>query len=673
MALNYKLHAPVTNAADADLSGHFLCGNESLAAGKYRQAAEHYRQVLAASPDSAEAHNNLGVALKRQHQFDDAGAAFQRAVAARPDFVDAYVNLGDTLRQLNRLDEARICLQAALDVDPVCPAAYNNLGIVHRRLGDNDAAIQCFQRALYLQPGNVNAANNLGNVLALTHRLDEAEVQFAQAACTDAQSLSAHNHMGLLRQRQGRLSEAEQEFQTAIQLDASYAIAHLNLGVLYLYEGRINEAQHCFRQAQRIKPQFAKAHSNLLISLGYDPSVDLEELFAEHLRWQQQHAVDVPHITTHANSPQPLRRLRIGYVSIDFRSHPVASFIEPILKLRNHLQVEVVCYSDVPTPDVVTERLKKLADEWHNIAGMADAEVVERIQQDSIDVLVDLAGHTAGNRLTVFAQKPAPVQFSMLGYGNTTGLTTIDCRITDAICDPPEEPCRHTETLVRISAGSFTYAPPQTAPDVQPPPALKNRYVTFGSFNNLAKIGPEVIAAWAEILATIPNSRLRLKNGAFGDEKVRHRFQELFRQHHIPTERILFQGFVESKEEHLAAYHDVDVALDPFPYTGATTTCEALWMGVPVVTLRGANYVGRMSAGILNQTGYGYLTAASKPQYVSTAIGIASDVAQLSEIRGELRQQLQSSSLCQAEPVVVEIESAYRAAWQRWCETRVAP
>ncbi|TWU13130.1 TPR repeat-containing protein YrrB [Symmachiella macrocystis] len=672
MALNYKLHAPAANAA-ADLSGHFLRGNESLAAGDYRQAVECYHQVLAVSPDLAEAHNNLGVALKRQQQFDDAGVAFQRAVAARPDFVDAYVNLGDTLRQLDRLEEARICLQAALDIDPNCPAAYNNLGIVQRRLGDNDAAIQSFQQALRLQPNHASAADNLGNVLAQTNRLEEAEVQFAQAACTDAQALSAHNHMGLLRQRQGRLREAEQEFQTAIQLDASSATAHLNLGVLYLYEGRVKEAQYCFRQTLQLQPQFIKAHSNLLISLGYDPGVDLDELFDEHLRWQQQHAADIPHITTHANSPQPRRRLRIGYISIDFRRHPVASFIEPILKLRNTSEVEVVCYSDVPAPDAVTERLEKLADEWHNVAGMADAELVERIQQDGIDVLVDLAGHTAGNRLLVFAQKPAPVQFSMLGYGNTTGLTTIDCRITDAICDSPEEPCRHTETLVRIPAGSFTFAPPQSAPDVQPPPALKNRYVTFGSCNKLAKIGPDVIAVWAEILAAIPNSRLRLKNGAFGDEKVRQRFHELFRQHHIPAERIQFQGFVESEEEHLAAYHHVDVALDPFPYTGATTTCEALWMGVPVVTLRGANYVGRMSAGILNQTGYGYLTAASKPQYISTAIGIASDVAQLSEIRNDLRQQLQSSSLCQPEPIVAEIESAYRTAWQHWCQTQVAP
>jgi len=664
----YKWHAAAGERSDDDWHAHFQRGAEFLAAGEFAQAAGEFQRVLAVAPQTAEAHNNLGVALKRQKKYNEAGAAFQKAIAVRDDFIEAYVNLGDTLRLLNRLEEAKLCLKAALDIDPNCAAAHNNLGIVHRRLGESEAARECFHRALQLQPDDVDAANNLGNLLAAENQDAAAEEQFTQAVANDAQSLDAHNHLGLLRHRQGRLEEAEQEFQAAIELDPNYIHAHVNLGVLYQHQGRVKEAQQSARRALEIDPSFTTAHSNLLIALGYDADVSVEELYAEHQRWNQTHAAKLTPKQNHPHNPDPHRAIRVGYVSPDFRDHPVATFVEPLIRRHRRSKFEVVCYSDAPKADAKTELLRGLADRWQDVAALSDAELAAKIAEDRIDILVDLAGHTAGNRLLTFAQRPAPVQISMIGYGWTTGLETIDFRVTDETCDPAGETERHTEELLRVPSGHFAFCPPVEAPEVTRPPVLKNRFITFGSFNNLAKIGPPVIELWAEILKGIPNSRLMLKNAAFQDRGVCERYWGLLERRNVSRGRVIFRGYAETAADHLAAYNDVDIALDPFPYTGATTTCEALWMGVPVITLRGDSYVGRMSAGILSQAGYPHLIADMPLQYVSTAVGLGSDISQLEELRHGLRGRLQSSSLCETTAIVSEIESAYRDAWRRWCE-----
>ncbi len=656
-----------------DVPSLFQQGNSLLSQGDYVGAAELYRQVLIAAPRSAEAHNNLGIALKGQHQLNAAGIAFQRAVALRETFVDAYVNLGDTLRLLNRWDDALMCLKAAIDIDPHCAAAHNNLGIVHRCRGDHAAAAAGFRRALELKPDYSAAAGNLANIYALLDRLDEAEQCYRLALRYNSQDCDAHNHLGLLLQRQGRLAEAETEFQQAVSVNGNYVHAWLNLGVLNLLQGRVSEAQDRFRLTLQIRPAYPKAHSNLLLALGYDPLVDAEELLSEHRRWYALQVAQIPNVSAYRVDLAPNRRLRVGYVSPDFRQHPVASFVEPILRHHLRRQFEVVCYSDAPVTDAMTERLQTCADEWHNVAGMTDLNLAERIVSDKIDVLVDLAGHTAGNRLAVFACRPAPVQLSMIGYGQTTGIPVIGYRITDENCDPSDEPSRYTEQLVRLKSGSFVFAPPEAAPNVQPPPVLKSRQITFGSFNNLVKINPQVIALWAQILKAVPDSRLLMKTTALQDAAVRDRYQSLFAEQGIAVNRLWFQGFLPEQSDHLAAYHNVDIALDPFPYTGATSTCEALWMGVPVVTLRGHNYVGRMSAGILTQAGLDHLIAESAEQYLATAVQLAQNLSRLSELRAGLRERLQASTICEAETIVRELEAAYLQVWQQWRRQHIEP
>lgn len=668
MARFYKLHRPATDIAIPEATALLQSGDALLAEGDYQRAAAQYQQVLASDPRSVVAHNNLGVAYKRQNLLNEAGIAFQQAVSLQTNFVEAYVNLGDTLRLMERLQESEMVLRAALDIDADCAEAHNNLGILLRRRGELDQAAQSFQRALALRPDYADAAHNLGNLEAARGCSQQAATNF-QRAVISANSADAHNSLALLYQREGRWSEAESEFQHALDLDSHHIHAWINFGVLRQCQGRIADAQHHYRRALEIEPRFAQAHSNLLISLGYDPQIDLEELHAEHLRWEAQQTKHLSRRTKHDNDPDPQRRLKIGYVSPDFREHPVAHCIEPILRSHNRRNVSVICYSDAPREDEVTARLRELSDVWRNSSTASDEELDRIIQRDEIDILIDLSGHTAGNRLLVFARKPAPIQFSFLGYGNTSGLSAIDYRITDPACDSVDEPSYYAEQLIWLPEGHFSYQPPNSVEEVQPPPALARKFVTFGSFNNLAKIGPEVISLWARILAEIPNSRLLLKNGTFADQATCDRFLTQFAERGIAAERIELRGYSAEKDAHLADYHDVDVALDPFPYTGATTTCEALWMGVPVVTLRGKNYVGRLSASILTYSGCPYLIADSPKRYVSTAIGLASDIGQLEELRSKLRKQLTESTLCNGK-VATALEAEYRRAWQEYCQTK---
>lgn len=665
----HKVHqAPAGRACAPDPIQFFTRGNDLLTSGKFSEAIEQYRHTLVVAPQMAEAHNNIGIAWKRQNRLDEAGAAFQQAIAVRGDYVEAYVNLGDALRLLERFEDSRMCLKAALEIDADCAEAHNNLGIVHSRLGDFEQAEACFQRAVQLRPDYADARNNLGNLQSLKGQFEEAEENYHRAA-SQGNQLDAHNHLGLLHQKEGRLTEAAAEYYRALEIDEKFVHAWVNLGVLRQYQGRIEDAQRLFRKAVQLQPRFEKAHSNFLISLGYDPDVTPDDFYAEHIRWREQQTAHLHRYTDHANNPNPTRRLKIGYVSPDFRAHPVAAFMEPILRYHNRRNVEVICYSDVAIPDKITERFTQLSDQWRKTCGKSHEELVDIILNDQIDILVDLSGHTAGNRLLVFARKPAPVQFSFLGYGNTTGLTAIDYRITDNICDPSGEPDYYVEKLVRLPAGHFCFLAPESAPAVQPPPVLKNRFVTFGSFNNLAKIGEEVITLWSRILTTIPNSRILLKNGALEDAATCDRYREMFAAHGVSPDRVELRGFSLGADAHLAGYHDVDIALDPFPYTGATTTCEAIWMGVPVVTLRGGNYVGRMSASILSTAGCGHLIADAPEQYHSTAIGLASDIEQLSDLRAGLRKLVTSSPLSKG-GVTTDLETEYRRAWQLWCRGR---
>jgi predicted O-linked N-acetylglucosamine transferase (SPINDLY family) len=390
----------------------------------------------------------------------------------------------------------------------------------------------------------------------------------------------------------------------------------------------------------------------------------------ELVRWNRQHADPLrKSIAAHSNNRDPDRRLRIGYVSSDLNRHPVGRFLLPLLEHHDKTQVEVFAYAQVRVPDETTQQLRSFIDVWRNILGLSDAATAELIRQDQIDILVDLAGHTSSNRLLVFAQKPAPVQVSYLGYPASTGLSTIDYRLTDALADPPGmTESRYSECLLRLPHCAWCYQPAASTPPIGDLPAIRNGHITFGSFNNFSKVNEPLLEWWAEILRQVPGSRLLLKAKSFAAESVQQKVRNAFLRRGITTDRLTLYPFVQAND-HLGMYGQVDIALDTFPYHGTTTTCEALWMGVPVITLAGQAHVSRVGVSLLTHAGMPEWIAADADEYVFKAIQLANDLPALTNIRLKIREQMMQSPLMDAATFARNIETAYRQIWRSWTES----
>jgi predicted O-linked N-acetylglucosamine transferase (SPINDLY family) len=465
-----------------------------------------------------------------------------------------------------------------------------------------------------------------------------------------------------------RLGEALASYNRAIALKPGYAEAYDNRGVMLAELMRLDEALASYERAIALKPDFAEAHSNLLFSLNYDSKLTPDRLFEAHLEWNERYGRRVPHPVAHANERDAGRRLRIGYLSPDFRSHSVAHFVEPLLKNHNRQAVEVFCYAEVIRPDAVTGHLQSFADHWRVTIGLSDNELAERIRTDAIDILVDLAGHAGHNRLPVFARKPAPIQVTWLGYPNTTGLDAMDYRLVDAVTDPPgESDALASETLVRLEGGFLCYGGLKDAPAPATPPSLQSGTITFGSFNNPTKMSSATLDAWSSLLVRLPTARLLLKGGPFTDTTARALCLARLRERGVAPERVEMLPWLDDAAAHQAAYNRVDIALDPFPYNGTTTTCEALWMGVPVVTLRGDRHAGRVGASLLDQIGLTEFVANSVEEYVGIALTLARNGERLEELRHSLRPRIAASRLCDGPAFARKIEAVFRNVWQHWC------
>jgi predicted O-linked N-acetylglucosamine transferase (SPINDLY family) len=593
-----------------------------------------YRQAIVIKPDYAEAHSNLGNALKDQGKLDEAIAAYHRAIAIKPDYAEVHSNLGNALRDQGKLGEAIAAHRQAIDIKPDYAEAHSNLGNALQDQGKLGEAIAAHRQAIGIKP-------------------DYAE---------------AHYHLGNALKDQGKLDEAIAAYRQAIGIKPDLAEAYSNVGVALVGQGKLDEAIAAYRQAIGIKPDLAEAHSNLLVSLNYPDKSTADSLFAAHREWDERYGRQVSRPTAYANVREAARRLKIGYVSPDFRDHSVAYFVEPLLKGHDRQAVEVFCYAEVKRPDTVTAHLQGLADHWLVTVGLSDEELAERIRAVGIDILVDLAGHTGNNRLRVFARKPAPVQVTWLGYPNTTGLEAIDYRLVDAVTDPVgEADAWASETLVRLEGGFLCYGGLKDAPEPTVPPCLKTGTVTFGSFNNPAKLSAATLDAWATLLSRLPQARLLLMGRPFGDVATRALFLARLDERGVAAERVELAAYLPGRVAHLAVYDRGDIALDPFPYNGATITCEALWMGVPVVTLRGDRHAGRVGASLLSQIGLTDLIADSVEEYVEIALALACNPGRLDELRRSLRPRMAASPLCDGRAFARKMEAAFRAMWQDWC------
>ena len=580
-------------------------------------------------------------AFAQQHfaagQFSEAERICRQILEQSPQNADALNFLAVIAGQTNRHELAVTLLRQCLAINPRSSVYHENRGTALRSLGHFDEAIACGRQALALDPNEPITHENLANAL----------------------------------QDKGLLTESVGSYQRALELAPNHLAGCTGLGRCLIDLGRVREADAIFRRALQIDPRLVKAHSALLMNLHYLEDVSPEVIFAEHRRWNQIHAQPLQkEIQPHLNKPSPDRRLRVGYVSPDFRNHPVAFFLEGLLAHHDPSAVEVFCYANVGRADAFTARFQSHAHHWRDITALTDAQAAALIREDKIDILVDLAGHTADHRLLIFARKPAPVQVTWLGYCDTTGLDTMDYRLTDVHADPPGAGDEfHTKKLIRLPETFACFRPFDDSPAINPLPALQRGHVTFASFHNLAKLSPPLLESWAGILTRLPNARLLFAAFALGEAPARDRLRTFFGERGIDSARLEFRSW-QSLRDYLATHHEVDILLDAHPFNGHTASSHALWMGVPPITLTGTRHCGRMVTSLLRNAGFPELIAQTHEQYIDIATELARDLDKLSSLRLTMRDRLSSSPLIDAPRFARAVETAYRQMWHTWCEQR---
>ena len=580
---------------------------------------------------------------------------------------DAWYLLGVIKRQQNKIEEAIAAFISLLQLQPKDARVANNLGVLYIQNQQPQEAIKCFTQSLKLNPNHVQAYSNLGQLYQDIGRAEKALTYLKRAVELDPNCMIAHYNLGNVYGRLGELAEAIASYQRAIKLQPNHSKAHNNLGNVYLKLGELDLAYRCYQHPALLNSEEDTVREdNLLLAMHYSSRFTPQEVYHQHLTWGNKYESHLASQNrTYQNLLHPQRQLKIGYVSGDFKLHSVSYFLEPLLANHDKINFHITCYANNKYSDRITERLQELADSWRNIVDLDDAAVAELIRTDGIDILVDLAGHTLDNRLLVFTHKPAPLQTAYLGYPNITGLSSIDYRLSDRLADPVGQIA--TESILRLPGCFLCYQPLANAPDVNTLPCKINDYITFGSFNNLAKITTEIIFLWGLILHQVPNSRILIKAKYLDNSLASDRLKKLFAQVGIDRDRLDLRGWSKNTQEHLKLYNEVDLALDTYPYHGTTTTCEAMWMGVPVVTLAGTSHVSRVGVSLLSAVGLEELVTNSQAEYISKAVSLANNKSKLAHLRRNLRFQMTNSSLTDGKAISRNIEIAYRQMWLRYC------
>lgn len=611
-----------------------------------------------------------GDALRDSGALDDAILAYQQTIAAYPGLAMGPYKLGTAYMRLNRLDEAEACFRQALEIDPDYPEAMNNLGILIAGRSELDVAEGLYRKALAKRIDYFEAHINLGNLLVESGRRIEALYHYDRAIRLRPDSALAKQRMGPLLRDLGRIAEAIDMLRQAIELEPESAAAWNDLGACHISQGNITAAEDALQEALRLDPTLFSGWVNRMLISNWR-SRDRAGVFELH-RSFGMHMTELTaakQFTSHSNLIDENRRLRVGFVSGDFRRHSVSYFVRGPLSRLDRTKVEAWAYYNHATEDERTQELKPLFEEWRSIHGVSDDDAAEMIHRDGIDILIDLTGHTGHSRLGLFALKPAPVQASWIGYPNTTGLPAIDYRLTDEFADPSGSSEEfHTETLIRLPDCFLCYSPLREAPELSAPPVTECGTITFGSFNTRVKIGDETLALWRQVLAAVPDAKLVLKSAVglseqSGKDELLHKINLAG----IDTKRVRIHSAPEALDDHLALYGTIDICLDTFPYHGTTTTCEALWMGVPVVTLAGESHVSRVGVSLLSNIGLQELIAHSAAEYVRIAADLARNRARLTELRATMRQRMLASPLLDPSSMARNLERALRQMWLNYC------
>lgn len=642
-------------------------GLAAYRAGRHAEAADLIGRAIEAGGGNADYHCNLGVVLRAAGRPDAALGQFERAIALNPRHGLALGNRGNLLVQVGRLPEAAASYRAALAVAPQNPGIENNLGNVLRQLGEPDAAIGAYQRAIALAPDYVEALGNLGSMLVAAGQLDAAIGHLQRALALRPGDAPAHANLGSALSRQHEYRRAEEHYRAAVAASPNLAAAHAGLGDVLTHQGRLPEATRSYKQALRLAPSDPAALSALLFLRNYASDTSAAEMATIARAYGEVASRGAARPERYTNPPDPERRLRIGLVSGDLRTHAVSSFLGNVLPALRTGELELFAYATSPVRDARTEELAKWIGHWRDVALLDNEQLSATITRDGIDILVDLSGHTMFNRLPVFARKPAPVQVTWLGYSGTTGLGTIDYIVGDRWVTPRAEAADLTETPWQMPASYLCFSPPAMPIEVGPLPAGADGPITFCSFNNLNKLSDTAVAAWSQVLGAVPGSSLLLKHRALGEPEIAAQALGRFAAHGIAAERLLLQGRDPSAQAHFENYHKVDIGLDPFPYNGTTTTVEALWMGVPVLGLKGDRFIAHVGESILHNVGLDDWVADDIATYVAKAAAFATDRRALAELRQQLRPQLLASPLCDAPRFAGDLEAAFRGMWGRWC------
>jgi protein O-GlcNAc transferase len=660
-ALYRQILAAQPNHADAV---HFL-GVIAHQAGRHGVAVDWIRQAIVLDQNNPFAHCNLGEAHRATGRFEEAIASYRRALELKPAYPEALNNLGVALRERGFLDEAIAASRRALQIKPGYPEAHINLGAALAGQGRFDEAIAACRSALQLRPDYPEAHNNLGAALAGQGQPEEAIAAYRRALQLKPNYPEAFSNLGVALKERGQLDEAVAAFRRALEIKPGYAEAHNNLGAELAGQGQLDEAIAAFRQALKINPEHSAAHSNLVYTLHFHPGHGERTIAEERRCWDRQFGESLKQIILpHGNDRNPDRQLRVGYVSPDFRDHVVGRYLLPLFERHDRERFEILCYSCDARSDWMTERLRALAGRWRNVVGNSDARLVEIIREDGVDILVDLTQHMAGNRLPVFARKPAPVQVSFAGYPDSTGLEAIEYRISDRHLEPDssDEAARRKERVCLIDS-FYCYDSCGMEVDVNPLPALESGTVTFGCLNNFCKVNERVLGLWARVLGKVKDSRLVISSRA-GSQ--RQRTLKALEREGVAESRVEFVDF-RPRREYLELYRQLDIVLDTFPYNGGVTTCDALWMGAPVVSLAGEMPVSRAGLSLLTNLGLPELVAHSEEEYVHIAERLAGNLTRLTEIRAILRDRMKTSAIMDAPRFTQQVEQAYREMWRAWC------
>jgi protein O-GlcNAc transferase len=691
--LLYKL-----GAVEHDL---FLSGQDDL---ELLTAAEaHYLEFLTKRPNSVDAHLGLAKALYDHDRYEHAIAEFRNAIACAPQNTENLLTLGLVLQCHEDLDEAAKCYLRAIEVDPALAAAHNNLGAIAKKLGDSNLAISHFKRAIAEDPEYAQAHFNLGLAYKKASRYEDAEQCFLKAIQLKPDFAEAYIDYGMLLQHFGKPNVAEEKYRKALELDPKLSATYVNLGVVLCHTGRFSEADALFekgslihpndtgllinwsnaqkdmgnvklaiallKKAIAIDPTLLGAYSNLLFNQHYLPNWDDGQMLQDARSFGIQAEMQARPFQTWANEKNLDRAIRIGLVSGDLRNHPVGYFLEGVLasiSANTSANVDVYAFPTRACSDAVSEKLRSYCKGWHSAIELSDSEFCDVVRQNHIDILVDLSGHTGYSRLGMFAWRPAPLQVSWLGYFATTGLSAIDYLIADPWTLPKSEECNFVEKIWRLPESRLCFTPPKENIDVNALPAIKNGYVTFSCFNNLAKVGDRVIQAWARILSGTPGSRLLVKSQLKRDQEKTKEVFARFAANGISADQLTIEDY-ESRQNYFYAHHRVDIALDPFPYPGGTTTAESLWMGVPVLTLAGTHFLERQGVGLLANVGLKDWIADDEEDYIAKGLRLAADIENLVQLRSALRQKALSSPIFDGQRFANHFVEAMRQMWVEYC------